>query len=166
MVSNYRGAGEGLVDLHGGTAGVGEDIGDTSELEGFDENIGTLAGLVGGEAVGNSGGGGDGGLVLRKGRDDREGRSGNGFQGYSGKDGVCFGKAEGVFRETRNCGDVGQGGGDGGNHRWRSKDQKAETRVWISLYMVRRKAHRNAVGLLNPPLISNTEYVWIWIKEI
>lgn len=67
------------MDLHGGTTGVGEDIGDTSELEVFDENIGTLAWQIRGEAVGNSGGARDGVLVLREGGDDGEGRSGNGF---------------------------------------------------------------------------------------
>lgn len=38
--------GEGLVDLHGGTAGVGEDLGDALMLEGFDEDIRALAGLI------------------------------------------------------------------------------------------------------------------------
>lgn len=42
VVGDGGGAGEGLVDLHGGAAGVGEDVGDALALEGLDEDVGAL----------------------------------------------------------------------------------------------------------------------------
>ncbi|PON72130.1 hypothetical protein TorRG33x02_252500 [Trema orientale] len=72
-VADDVGAGERLVNLHGRAAGVGEHVGDALALEGLDEDIGALPGLVGAESrderiwVGGNGGGGGGGSGGRSG---------------------------------------------------------------------------------------------------
>lgn len=38
------------MDLHRGAAGVGEYVGDSFPLEGFDEDVGALSGFVGGKS--------------------------------------------------------------------------------------------------------------------
>lgn len=52
------GAGEGLVDLHGGAARVSEDVGDALALQGLHEDIGAFAGLVGAKSGSEGLGGG------------------------------------------------------------------------------------------------------------
>lgn len=94
--------GEGLVDLQGGAARVGEDVGDALALEGLDEDIGALARLVGGESGDERFGGGYGrGWRRRR-------RRGGGFGGGAGN--ARWGRGAGGDAE------VG-GGGLGGTGR-------------------------------------------------
>nr|XP_010934381.1 glycine-rich cell wall structural protein 1.0-like [Elaeis guineensis] len=94
-------ADEGLVHLYGSAVGVGKDISDVLMLEGFDEDVHNIAGLIG-EVVerggGGSGGGGGGG--------ERRPRLGEGEARGVGGTGVRGG-------EGRRFGGVGAGRGDG-----------------------------------------------------
>ncbi|PON77291.1 hypothetical protein PanWU01x14_029100 [Parasponia andersonii] len=55
-VANNVRARERLVDLQSCAARVGEDVGDALELEGLDEDVGTLSGLIGVEPRDEGGG--------------------------------------------------------------------------------------------------------------
>lgn len=96
-VTDDVGAREGLMDLHGRAAGIGEDIGDTLPLKGFYEYVGSFSRFVGsksrnkkfrgaGGGGGGEGGNGNrrwfgGGVRIREGTRDPEVMGMNGFVG-------------------------------------------------------------------------------------